>query len=203
MGAPCGRENCWTCRADKPGRCLKKGIVYKISCQTCQENGKEVQYIGESSRTGFARGGRASGSHCCKEQRLIPHRTQYNLQQELEPAFRMEIKGFYPKPLYRQSREGQLIAGMKEEALMNRRGQWGNNLPPRLELAEERGSQGNSRVPAKQKRSQRVAEEKEDEIERYAKRKRRENSGLSPELPSEMPQELVCRGDRRLSQACQ
>ena len=112
----------------------------------------------------------------------------------------MKIEGFYPKPLYRQSREGQLIAESKEETLMNRRGEWGNNLPPRLELADDRGRQSSSKVPTKQKRSQKVTEKSCTEFERDAKKRRMD--GLSPELPSEMQKIQAYRGDRRLSQAC-
>ena len=54
-----------------------------------------------------------------------------------EPKFRMEVEGYYRRPLYRQTREGQLIADHSEGTLLNRRGEWGQNLPPKLEIVVE------------------------------------------------------------------
>ena len=53
------------------------------------------------------------------------------------PQFKMQVEGFYRRPLYRQTREGQLIADNEEGTLLNRRGEWGQNLPPKLEIVVE------------------------------------------------------------------
>ena len=37
---PCGRPSCWTCD-EQPGKCMKKGLVYRISCQTCTAEGEK------------------------------------------------------------------------------------------------------------------------------------------------------------------
>ena len=48
MGAPCQRDGCWTCQSGKAGNCMKKGLVYKITCQICQEAGSKTLYIEET-----------------------------------------------------------------------------------------------------------------------------------------------------------
>ena len=49
-GQPCpaGAKRCHTCEAGLPGRCHTKNVVYKISCNLCNQN--PAIYIGESKR---------------------------------------------------------------------------------------------------------------------------------------------------------
>ena len=134
--APCDRENCWTCMSGEAGKCMKKGLVYIISCQTCQSPGEKSQYIGETSRASFDRG----REHLLaiqkdKESPLIEHWEEAH--PEVDPNFSMKIEGFYKRPLYRQTREGQLIADFAGGNLLNRRGEWGQNLPPKLEIVDK------------------------------------------------------------------
>ena len=37
----CGRETCLLCES-QPGKCMRQGLVYSITCNTCKEKGKEV-----------------------------------------------------------------------------------------------------------------------------------------------------------------
>ena len=55
----CGRISCFPCRnkEEEAGRCMQQNITYKIECRKCKEVGVKVQYVGESARTGFDRGG--------------------------------------------------------------------------------------------------------------------------------------------------
>ena len=50
--------------------------------------------------------------------------------------FKMKIVGFYKRPLQRRTIEGLLIGEASEGTLMNRRGEWGQNLPPKLEIED-------------------------------------------------------------------
>ena len=36
----CSRNNCLTCE-EKPGQCMKKGLVYQFTCLRCQAEGKK------------------------------------------------------------------------------------------------------------------------------------------------------------------
>ena len=45
-------NNCMICREeDSKGRCRQTGVVYEISCKSC-----DSKYIGETSRNGYTRG---------------------------------------------------------------------------------------------------------------------------------------------------
>ena len=52
-----------------------------------------------------------------------------------EPGdWEMKVLGFEDKNLHRQAREGHLISNFKGNYIMNGRGDWGQNLPPKLEV---------------------------------------------------------------------
>ena len=51
----CGRYSCFTCQ-DKPGNCMRAGLVYKIMCKTCHAKGDKTVYLGETARTSWDRG---------------------------------------------------------------------------------------------------------------------------------------------------
>ena len=137
MKAPCQREDCWPCLSRKAGEFVKKGLVYKISCQTCQEAGKKSYYIGETSRSSYDRG----IEHLMTLQKgnrgspLTEHHKDFHPR--LEPKLKLEVEGYYRQPLYRHTREGQLIADDQEGALLNKKGEWGQNLPPTLDIVVE------------------------------------------------------------------
>ena len=45
-----GGQRCHVCKSGFPGDCTEKNVVYELSCQVCQEEGREVKYIGETKR---------------------------------------------------------------------------------------------------------------------------------------------------------
>ena len=53
-----------------------------------------------------------------------------------DPRFSLKILGFYRRPLQRQTMEGLLIGEAKEGTFMNQRGEWVQNLPPKLEVVD-------------------------------------------------------------------
>ena len=121
-GAPCGRNNCTVC-SHSPGDCSKKSIVYKWSCQICQEEEKQTWYFGESSRTLF--------------ERMVEHQKKMEKGDEESPLvehhlekhpgttirMKLELVKAQLKPLQRQVLEGQLVANATEGVeLMNRKG---------------------------------------------------------------------------------
>ena len=132
----CGRPACMTC-TEQPGKCSKKGICYQFTCMTCKENGKEMHYWGESYRSMWDR----LQEHLAalrgknRESPLYEHQEDVHGGEE-EPNFKLKILGFFKKPLQRQTMEGLLIGGAEEGSYMNRRGEWGQNLPPKLEVTD-------------------------------------------------------------------
>ena len=49
------------------------------------------------------------------------------------PEFQMKVLSFHNRPLSRQVEEAHLIDGFKGHKTMNRKGEWGQNLPPQTD----------------------------------------------------------------------
>ena len=126
----CGRAECMTCD-QTPGACMKKNTIYMIECMTCMEEGNKTQYIGETSRSTYERmeEHRNMMEKIKTESPLIEHHLEKHEKQE--PNFRAKVVLSVRKPLERQCREGYLIGNPPDGVnLMNRKGEWGQNLPP-------------------------------------------------------------------------
>ena len=132
----CGRTTCFPCRSD-PGRCTVQGVVYQIICMRCKELGMETLYYGESARTSFDRGSEhlSALEKMDKESPLVEHHTDDHSGQD--PWFEMKVKSVHDKPLHRQCEEAHLIENFSGQKIMNRKGEWGQNLPPRLTIEGE------------------------------------------------------------------
>ena len=58
-------------------------------------------------------------------------------QDDARQVFEMEVKSTHPRPLQRQCMEAHMIQGFKGNTILNRKGEWGQNLPPKLSIADE------------------------------------------------------------------
>ena len=98
----CGRVNCFPCRSGHEGQCTNQNVTYEITCQICLKAGKTSQYIGESARTAFDRG----GNHLAD---LRAYRTKNPLVKHLaedHPGeswdnFKMKVTRTHKNPMYR------------------------------------------------------------------------------------------------------
>ena len=127
----CGRVDCFPCMS-KGGTCMTQNITYKISCQLCAEEGRASHYIGESARTAYDRGGdhlKALNSRN-ETNPLVEH--WVNSHQGVEWKYSMKVTRIHDSALQRQVEEGFSIGNYKGDTLLNRKGEWGNNLPPKL-----------------------------------------------------------------------
>ena len=95
--------------------------------------GSECKYWGETSRTAYDRGSEhlRAMRNGDKESPMVEHwlKEHGDIIQDLEARYKMEVVEHQRSPLYRQVREGFLIEEFKG-TLMNRRGEWGQNLLP-------------------------------------------------------------------------
>ena len=129
----CGRQNCLPCRT-KAGVCQRQGVLYKLVCKICTQEGREKQaiYVGESARTPFDRG----AEHLKLMEREDPESPAVEHTQEMHPgqetSFSMEVISFPKTTLQRQAMEGHYIGLNEGQNLLNRRGEWGQNLPPKM-----------------------------------------------------------------------
>ena len=107
-------------------------------------------YYGESARNGFDRGlehlsplkNESSTSN------IVVHWKEYHQQKEW--AYTMRVVADHKTPLPRQVHEGQLIGDFKGQRIINRKGEWGENLPPKLvheDTRDEAQQQGESTGP--------------------------------------------------------
>ena len=114
---------------------MKKGIVYEIIGKTCEEGGTKSSYYGETARTGWER----SLEHLALWENhpdasaIEDHQKEVHCgQQKINLGMKMVAKYF--KPLERQTKEGQMVTDFKGKHIFNRRGEWGENIPPNLDF---------------------------------------------------------------------
>ena len=132
----CGRSNCFTCK-EKPGACMRAGIVYRITCMTCKQGGQDTVYIGESARTSWDRG--VEHLYALEkgnlESPLVEHAEEDHPQAPRD--FKMEVLQFTSRNLIRQATEAMQIRKHRNSKVINRKGEWGENLPPKLTIEED------------------------------------------------------------------
>ena len=111
---------------------MRPGPVYEITCILCQEKGVETRYFGESARTSYDRGLEhlSALENLNPESPLVEHHLEDH--QGAQPKFHMKHKSFHNKPLHRQCEEAHLIEMYKGTKITNRKGEWGQNLSPKL-----------------------------------------------------------------------
>ena len=131
-GGHCNRDNCMPCMT-KEGRCTREGVIYLMTCLKCKETGQKVHYVGESARCGYDRG----AEHWRALQKGDPESplVEHNLEKHREEPsnFSMEILAVILRNITSQTTESVKIQMMGGECeLLNRRGEWCQNLPSKL-----------------------------------------------------------------------
>merc|ERR1711954_83580 len=71
-----------------------------------------------------------------------------------EWAYQMKILSSHRTPLSRQIEEGHRISSFKGEEILNRKGEWGENLPPKLVVEEKGGKKDDGETKSPQSRPQ-------------------------------------------------
>ena len=114
------------CKTD-PGKCTRKNIVYRYDCLICQEEegNPGTSYIGEEHRKAMAK--------LDPESPMVEHQEEKHQGQPIRVAMKLVAK--VPRPLDRKVTEGVLIASSLQP-LMNRKGEWGQHLPPQYGLLD-------------------------------------------------------------------
>ena len=149
----CGRETCLCCRSGNPGRCEQNSSGYRISCDTCQLDGSQALYDGETGRNAYARG--------------MEHQDGLKNENENNPLwkhctlvhggakqdFSMEVVGCFKSCLERQVNEAVRITSSKAKHILNSKSEFHQApLPPEWGPGggpgggEEGGGAGRGRV---------------------------------------------------------
>ena len=136
--------------------CQRQGVIYHMECLECREQGKKTLYVGESSRSGYDRGVehlRAVEADS-EESPLVEHR---NLKHQNKAVrFEMILKEFPRTTLQRQAGEAHHIElNMPKAEIINRRGEWGQNLPPKLVLEDDNNKEGKRKTRGRATNNQR------------------------------------------------
>ena len=63
---------------------------------------------------------------------LVEHHVEDHPQED--PWFETKVKSSHNKPLHGQCGGAHLIETFKGDKIMNRKGEWGHNLPPKLAI---------------------------------------------------------------------
>ena len=116
---------------------MRKGVVYKFTCQNCLSIGRQMHYIGESYRSSWDRAQEHQAALRNKDMESPLWEHHAECHGDLEPKFSMKVVSKQRKPLQRQTLEGILVSQAEEGTLMNRKGEWGQNLPPKLEIVDD------------------------------------------------------------------
>ena len=136
----CDRGNCFICTSGGEGKCMRKGVVYMIECRLCEREGKKAAYYGESARSAYERGLGQLSALRGKDSRSplwTHHEEVHSGEGGMDPEFRMRVISVHPNNFARQVMEGLKITNYKGDHTMNRKGEWGQNLPPILGLEDE------------------------------------------------------------------
>ena len=107
----CERELCIVCPFSKEGKggtCRREGVVYRITCLVCEENGTRGEYWGETARTGFERGEEhLAGLESQYEKNSLWKHSQIHHSGKLQREnLKMEIIESHRSPLNKQVHEG-------------------------------------------------------------------------------------------------
>ena len=121
---------------------MRQGALYLMTCQKCQREGRQAYYVGETARTPYDRGvehftAMKKGN---TESPMVEHEEEYH--GGLQPDFTMEVIGNPASNIQRQLGEyHQMLKYGDKGVLLNRRGEWGQNLPPQLQIQENSSSE--------------------------------------------------------------
>ena len=164
----CGRIKCLPCQEEKnAGTCKKRSITYETRCKSCQAQGKDKIYIGESARSSYERGAEHSNDYLSEvaDSHMFNHYIEDHNSEGSRPKFSMKVLKCHKTPLYRQVHEAILIA-KNEPITLNTKNEYNRCLLPRLSVMI-------GEVESKEKPEEKRTEDNhlEDDIEVNPKRK--------------------------------
>ena len=154
-------------------------MTYEITCQICLKAGKTTQYIGESARTAFDRGSDhlADLKALRVKNPLVKHLVEDHPGQEWD-SYKMKVTKVHKNAMYRQVSEGQFISNFGGHKVLNQKGEWGQNLPPRTVVEDGRQEGHIYTNPEGQ-----VQDNNTDKVKRKAERGQENSGGQGSQSP--------------------
>ena len=146
---------------------MKKNVVYTLECLLCPEEDNRAIYYGESARATYERAVEHQDliRRLDRESPIVEHHLEQHKDQQV--SVQMKVVKKLSRPLERQALEGLLISEHKGGPLLNRKGEWGEILPPKFGILDQ-----NNPDRAQKKSSKRSMDEKSETTETPSKRSR-------------------------------
>ena len=132
----CMKDDCFPCKSNGKGDCLKESITYRIECQnqTCTERNI---YNGETAYNGYTRGGEHINDLRNKNERCCLWRHCLELHGGETQPFKMDVlQNFKNDAMLRQITEAVNINATPVENIMNTRAEWNMPRVPRARITE-------------------------------------------------------------------
>ena len=133
-GKTCGRLDCFICSTGGRGPCDAPGVSYDIICLDCDDDNRyDDKYIGETSYSGYTRGGEHLNDLRLKKTKCRMYRHMMEKHNGLRPNFQMNVTGVYGKDtMLRQISEAIRIRHANPEKLMNNKSEWNTQIVPQV-----------------------------------------------------------------------
>ena len=140
-GKPCKQPDCELCRSGLQGCCHRRaGVVYKGTCNICEQNNMTATYYGESGFYGYY------GTNIHKkeimtkdlENAFAKHLQIYHPEHEGDPTvFNITVIKTFSKPMPRQCIESVYIHNNEADIKMNSKTQFRQPAIPRVITTRE------------------------------------------------------------------
>ena len=197
-GDNCQREKCLVCKdGGRNGDCRRRNVTYLTWCRRCKEKGKDSQYLGETSRTGFERGIEHEGDRRAEKEdtHMIEHILQEHPDTEKgEEVFSMKILRGHRSALTRQVNEAVIIANSWSKNILNSKQEYNRCVIPKLAVmmgTRSPGETGGVYNPGE------LLEMEEIRDKKSRKREIKQEGGRAPKRRRRWKQEVKSAGEKR------
>ena len=175
-------------------------MTYLTWCRICKEKGKDSQYLGETSRTGFERGVEHEGNRRAEKEdsHMIEHILQEHPDtEEGEGVFSMKILKGHRSALTRQVNEAVIIANSWSKNILNSKQEYNRCVIPKL--AEMMGTRSPGDTGGDSYSSRELLEIEEIRDQKSRKRENKQEGGRAPKRRRRWKQEVKIAGEKRFS----
>ena len=140
-GELCGQPDCLLCKSGVKGGCHRRaGVVYKGTCNICENANIVAAYYGESAFSGYYR----TNVHAKEiekrdlENAFAKHLNIYHPEKEGDPSvFTIRVIQTFRKPMPRQTTEAVFIHNSDADILMNSKAEFKQPAIPRVTTTRE------------------------------------------------------------------
>ena len=209
-GGMCERSECHPCKSgNEKQSCFKRNILYESICLSCKQNDITKVYVGESSRSGFERGGEHARDYAkpTDDSHMHKHAVTEHGDEE-KPKFQFNIIRTFQSALTRQISEAVRIR-RRGEGVLNSKGVYNRCALPRLVIEQpqptpasqqesspdiqEHPASGWETTTSKWRKKRRQIEDEQGECQGGARRCKRQRLCTEKQWGEQVPEEATRR----------